>query len=103
MKHETKNEDHQTKEDEVANLWCTWMSEIPTKLEKIGSTSSLTWHGEEEEARALSVCSGSGSGRKAWPIYSRPISTGWWLQPVQNVEVSAGWSHQQVLKKFGAI
>ena len=31
------------------------MSEIPTKLEKMGSTSSLTWHGEEEEARARSV------------------------------------------------
>ena len=55
MEHETKNEDHQTGEDEVAKLWCTWMSEIPTKLEKMGSTSSLTWHGGEEEARARSV------------------------------------------------
>ena len=54
MEHETKNEDHQTGEDEVANLWCTWMSEIPTKLEKIGqhllsnspweeSSSSVKW------------------------------------------------------------
>ena len=56
MEHETKNEDHQTGEDEVANLWSTWMSEIPTKLEKMDSTSSLTWHAEEEEeARARSV------------------------------------------------
>ena len=55
MEHETKNEDHQTREDEFVNLWCTWMSEIHTKLEKMGSTSSLTWHGEEE-ARARSVC-----------------------------------------------
>ena len=48
MEHETKNEDHQTREDEVANLWCTWMSEIPTKLEKMGRTSTLGCQGEEE-------------------------------------------------------
>ena len=69
MEHQIKNEDHQTREDKVVNLWCTWMSEIPTKLEKMSSTSSLTWHGEEEEARARSVCSGSGSGRKKGPEY----------------------------------
>ena len=40
MEHETKNEDHQTREDEFVNLWCTWMSEIHTKLEKMGSTYS---------------------------------------------------------------
>ena len=28
------HKDHQSKEDEVANLWYTWKSEIPTKLEK---------------------------------------------------------------------
>ena len=45
MEHETKNEDHQTREDEVANLWCTWMSEISTKLEKMGEhlLSNLPW------------------------------------------------------------
>ena len=54
MEHETKNEDHQTREDKVANFWCTWMSEIPTKLEKMGqhllsnsqweeSLSSVKW------------------------------------------------------------
>jgi len=31
------------------------MSEIPTKFEKIGRISSLTWQGEEE-VRARSVC-----------------------------------------------
>ena len=30
------HKDHQSKEDEVANLWYTWKSEIPTKLEKNG-------------------------------------------------------------------
>ena len=47
MEHETKNEDHQTREDEVANLWCTWMSEIPTKLEKMGQhlLSCTPWEG----------------------------------------------------------
>ena len=45
MEHETKNEDHQTSEDEVANLWCTLMSKIPTKLEKMGQhlLSNLQW------------------------------------------------------------
>ena len=47
MEHQIKNEDHQTREDEVANLWCAWMSEIPTKLEKMGHTSSLTRHGKK--------------------------------------------------------
>ena len=36
MKHETKHIDHQRREDEVANFWSNWMSEIPTKLEKNG-------------------------------------------------------------------
>ena len=48
MEHQTKNEDHQTREDKVVNLWCTWMSEIPTKLEKMGRTSTLGRQGEEE-------------------------------------------------------
>ena len=48
MEHETKNEDHQTREDKVENLWCTWMSEIPTKLEKMGRTFTLGCQGEEE-------------------------------------------------------
>ena len=66
----------------------------PQNLRKWSSTSSLTWHGEEE-ARARSVSAGSGSVRKN-VIYSGLISTGWWLQPIRNVEVSAGWSHQPV-------
>ena len=37
MEHETKNEDHQRREHEVANLWRTWMSEILTKLEKMAA------------------------------------------------------------------
>ena len=48
MEHETKNEDHQTREDKVVNLWCTWMSEIPIKLEKMGRTSTLGRQGGEE-------------------------------------------------------
>jgi hypothetical protein len=47
MELETNNEDRQTREDKVANLWCAWMSEIPTKLEKMGHTSSLTRHGKK--------------------------------------------------------
>ena len=31
-----KNKDHQTREDEVANLGRTWMSKILTNLEKMG-------------------------------------------------------------------
>ena len=51
MKHETKHKDHQRREDEVANLWRTWMSEISTKHEKMDSTFSPKCH-EEETARA---------------------------------------------------
>jgi len=56
MKHETKNEDHQTREDEVANLWCTWMSEIPTKLEKMGQhlLSNLAWR--RRSSSSVCVC-----------------------------------------------
>jgi len=34
MEHKTKHKDHQRREDDVANLWRSWTSEIPTKLEK---------------------------------------------------------------------
>ena len=48
MEHQTKNKDHQTKKDKVVNLLCTWMSEISTKHEKMGRTSTLGRQGEEE-------------------------------------------------------
>ena len=60
MEHETKNEDHQTREDEFVNLWCTWMSEIHTKLEKMGSTSTLGRHGEEEPKLSVKCWLGLG-------------------------------------------
>ena len=100
MEHETKNEDHQTSEDEVANLWCTWMSEIPTKHEKMGRGSTLM-NTRRRSSSSVCLLARAQRGRR-WLIYSRLISIGCWLQPVQNVEVSAGWSHQPVLKKFGA-
>jgi len=58
MEHETKNEDHQTREDEVANLWCTWMSEIPTKLEKMGQhlLSNLAWRRRSSSSVCVCVC-----------------------------------------------
>ena len=63
--------------------------------------SNLAWRRRRSSS---SVCLlWLGLGEEGWLIYSRTISTGWWLQPVQNVEVSAGWSHQLVLKKFIAI
>jgi len=34
MEHETKHKDHQRRDNEVPNIWRTWMSRIPTKLEK---------------------------------------------------------------------
>ena len=66
MEHETKNEDHQTREDEVAdevaNFWCTWMSEIPTKLEKMGQhlLSNTPWKKQPELGQMV----GSVSERK---------------------------------------
>ena len=60
MKHETKNEDHQTREDEVANLWCTWMSEIPTKLEKMEEhlLSNLPWEESPSSVKCLAWARG---------------------------------------------
>ena len=97
MKHETKNEDHQTREDEVANILCTWMSEIPTKLEKMGQHLLTNLARRRRSSSSVCLLARARRGRR-WLIYSRLISIGWWLQPVQNVEVSAGWSHQSVLK-----
>ena len=96
MEHETKNENHQTREEEVANLQCTWMSEIPTKLEKMGQhlLTKLAWR--RRSSSSVCLLARAQRGRR-WLIYSRLISTGQWLQPVQNVEVSAGQSHQPVL------
>ena len=37
MEHETKHEDNQRREDEIANLWRTWINETPTKLEKMAA------------------------------------------------------------------
>ena len=78
MEHETKNEDHQTREDEVANLWCTWMSEIPTKLEKMGQhhLSNSTWR--RKSSSSVCLLARARGGRRCL-IYSRSISTGWWL------------------------
>jgi hypothetical protein len=76
-----KHKDHQRREDEVANLLSTWMSEISTNLEKNGhhllskmlwgrrSPSSVKWLARAQEGRKM-------------PIYRRHVSTGWWLQPV---------------------
>jgi hypothetical protein len=67
------------------------MSEIPTKIEKMGSTSSLTpWkHPELGE-------------KNGWPgfgeeegelIYSGQVSTGWRHQQMLNLSFSTSWSH----------
>ena len=37
MEHETKHENNQRGGNEVVNLWRTWMSETPTKLEKMAA------------------------------------------------------------------
>ena len=65
MEHETKNEDHQTREEEVANLWCTWMSEIPTKLEKMGQhlLSNSQW--EESPSSVKWLARARGGRRRA--------------------------------------
>ena len=78
MEHQTKNKDHQTKKDKVVNLWCTWMSEISTKLEKMGRTSTLDRQGEEEPELSVKCWLGLGEEEGAL-IYSKSISTGWWL------------------------
>ena len=72
MEHETKNEDHQTREEEVANLWCTWMSEIPTKLEKMGRTSTLGLQGEEEPELSVKCRLGLGE-EEGTRIYRREL------------------------------
>jgi hypothetical protein len=43
--YETKHKDHQRRENKVANLFSTWMSEIPTNLEKNGQhlLSKIPW------------------------------------------------------------
>ena len=63
MEHETKNEDRQTREDEVANLWRTWMSEIPTKFEKMGQhlLCNLQW---EETSRLVKWLARARGGRR---------------------------------------
>jgi len=99
MEHQTKNEDHQTREDKVANLGRTWMSKILTKLEKMGQHILFISPWRRRSSSSVCLLARARGGRK-WLIYSRPISTGRWLQPVQNVEVSAGWSHQPVLTKW---
>ena len=37
MEHKTKHEDHQRREDEVANLWHTWMSANITKKDQMAA------------------------------------------------------------------
>ena len=67
MEHERKHKDHQRREDEVANLWRTWTSEISTKLEKNGQHlhyGAMDEQGEDEEQMG---CSASGR-RKQWPF-----------------------------------
>jgi len=91
-----KNKDHQTREDEVANLGRTWMSKILTNLEKMGQHLFSISPWRRRSSSLVCLLARAQGGRRCL-IYSRSISTGWWLQPVQNVEVSTGWSHQPVL------
>ena len=63
--------------------------------------SNLAWRRRRSSS---SVCPLARARGGRWPIYSRLISTGWWLQPVLNwgadtdaPQVSTGWSHQLVL------
>ena len=41
MEHKTKHEDNQRRENEVANVWRTWMSETPQKLEKMAAPTLM--------------------------------------------------------------
>ena len=75
MEHKTKHEDHQKREDEVANLWRTWMSANHTKNGLNGRTT-LIWEKNRGLASSLSEMAGSGSGRKKASFYSGQISTG---------------------------
>ena len=61
-----KNKDHQTREDEVANLGRTWMSKILTNIEKMGATP-LLYISVEKKKLELGLSAGSGSGRKKVP------------------------------------
>jgi hypothetical protein len=72
MEHQTKNEDHQTKKYKVVNFWCTWMSEIPTKLEKIGRTSTLGHQGEEEPELSVKCWLGLGE-KEGTRVYRREL------------------------------
>ena len=60
MKHETKHKYHQKREDEVANFWSTWMSEIPTKLEKMEQhfLSNLQWEESPSSVKLLARTQG---------------------------------------------
>ena len=61
------------------------MSEISTKLEKMGSTSSLTRNVKKARARSNGWL-GLGEEEDEL-IYSGRISTGWWLQPALEVAI----------------
>ena len=67
------------------------MSEISTKLEKMGRTSTLGRQGEEEPELSVKCWLGLGE-EEGTRIYRRALvpagatsfSTGWWLEPVLN-------------------
>ena len=65
MEHQTKNEDHQTREDKVVHLWCTWMSEIPTKLEKMGQHLLCNSQWEENSSSVKWLARARGGRRRA--------------------------------------
>ena len=52
--------------------WNTWMSEIPTKLEKMGRTSTLGRQGEEEPELSVKCWLGLGE-EEGTRIYRREL------------------------------
>jgi hypothetical protein len=81
MEHETKHKDHQRREDGVVNIWHTWMSEIPTKLEK--NKQHLLYGAMDEQGRMKEQMSCLGSRKKKM-----------WLFNVSGYLVPAGVSNQ---------
>ena len=86
MKHKTKHEDHQRREDEVANLWRIWMS---ANITKNGSNAGNTLIWEKNRARASSLVKWAPARleEEEVPIYRGSISTGWWRQLVLKLPI----------------